>query len=434
MDGVIRDVTLSNAISGETVRAWVGRPWVETVADSGIEKVRRSVEDARARGFSAYRQIPQLFPSGLELPIEYTTVRLGHDSGMLAVGRNLTAVSELQSRLVAAQQAMERDYWKLREVETRYRLLFDASTEAVLMLNADDLRVEEANPAAIRALGLTRGWEFVNELAPRERDLFRALLTRLRESGRAPGGVFHLGADQTPWILRISLMNGDPTNVYMIQLIPAEGGAPMIAPRTEPIALAGLMQRIPDGFVVIDRDGVVRRANQAFVDLVQAGAEGAVLGQRLDRWLSRPGADLATLLTNLRRNGMVRLFSTVIEGELGTPIDVEVSAAGDSVSDPAFIGVVLRDVGRRMPLLGEAPRQPALPALTGPSSKTPLRDLVQTAVAVVERHYLESALEITSGNRTAAAELLGVSRQSLYAKLNRYNLENGSQTTAADTE
>jgi transcriptional regulator PpsR len=434
MDGVIRDVTLSNAISGETVKAWVGRPWVETVADSGIDKVRRSVEDARSRGFSAYRQIPQLFPSGLELPIEYTTVRLGHDSGMLAVGRNLTAVSELQSRLVAAQQAMERDYWKLREVETRYRLLFDASTEAVLILNADDLRVEEANPAAIRALGLTRGWEFINEMAAHERDSFRALLTRVRESGRAPGGVFHLGADQAPWILRISLMNGDPSNVYMIQLIPVEGGAPMIAPRTEPIALASLMQRIPDGFVVIDRDGVVRRANQAFVDLVQAGAEGAVLGQRLDRWLSRPGADLSTLLTTLRRNGMVRLFSTAIEGELGTEIDVEVSAAGDSVSDPAFIGVVIRDIGRRIPLLSEAPRQPALPALTGPSSKTPLRDLVQTAVAVVERHYLESALEITSGNRTAAAELLGVSRQSLYAKMNRYNLENGSQGTEADSD
>ena len=37
--------------------------------------------------------------------------------------------------------------------------------------------------------------------------------------------------------------------------------------------------------------------------------------------------------------------------------------------------------------------------------------------------YGEQALEIAGGNRTATAELLGLSRQSLYAKLNRYGLE-----------
>jgi DNA-binding protein Fis len=32
---------------------------------------------------------------------------------------------------------------------------------------------------------------------------------------------------------------------------------------------------------------------------------------------------------------------------------------------------------------------------------------------------------MANGNRTAAAELLGVSRQSLYAKLNRYDINDG---------
>ena len=36
---------------------------------------------------------------------------------------------------------------------------------------------------------------------------------------------------------------------------------------------------------------------------------------------------------------------------------------------------------------------------------------------------LAKALELAGGNRTATAELLGLSRQSLYAKLNRYGLE-----------
>src|SRR5215467_90021 len=117
------------------------------------DKILRMVQDAREGGFSAFGQVTQRFPSGLELPMEYTTVRLGGKAGLIAIGRNLQAVADLQTRLVAAQQAMEQEYWKLREVESRYRLLFDASNEAVLLLRADTLRVVEANPAAIRGLG-----------------------------------------------------------------------------------------------------------------------------------------------------------------------------------------------------------------------------------------------------------------------------------------
>lgn len=156
LDGVIRDVTLANDVSGEVADTWRGRPWFETVADTGGGKVLRMVEDARESGISAFRQVDQRFPSGLELPMEYTTVRLGGKAGLIAVGRNLKAVAELQSRLISAQQAMEQDYWKLREVETRYRMLFDASNEAVLLLSVDGLRIVEANPAAIRMSGLVR--------------------------------------------------------------------------------------------------------------------------------------------------------------------------------------------------------------------------------------------------------------------------------------
>ena len=107
MDGVIREATLSKAIPDEMISTWLGRPFVETVVATGGDKVRRMVEDARASGISAFRQLTQRFPSGRELPMEYTTVLLGGRAGLLAIGKNLQAVAELQSRLIAAQQAME---------------------------------------------------------------------------------------------------------------------------------------------------------------------------------------------------------------------------------------------------------------------------------------------------------------------------------------
>ena len=422
MNAVIKDATLSNTISGEFVKTWLGRSWIETVADSGVEGVRSILDDVRSGGLSAYQQILQRFPSGLELPIEYTAVRLGEAGGFIAVGRNLNASSELQSRLVAAQQAMERDYWKLRDVETRYRLLFDASNEAVLVLAADDLRVADANPAAIRTLGMTKGWDFLGELSPGERDSFRAMLARVSEGGRAPGGVFHLGSGRTPWILRASLTNDDQAQTYILQLIPANDGRSLFA-LPETVDLAGLLHRNPDGFVVVDRDGFVQQANPAFLDLVQVGGEAAALGRPISRWFRQPQAQMDSLLIQLRDHGGVRMLTTTIEGELGTSVEVEVSAGGDSDSDSTLIGLTLRNTGARSETPAGGPPAPLSFAET--DGRTPLKDLVRTAVEVVERHYVESALRTAKGNRTAAAERLGLSRQSLYAKLNRYGVDGG---------
>ena len=47
---------------------------------------------------------------------------------------------------------------------------------------------------------------------------------------------------------------------------------------------------------------------------------------------------------------------------------------------------------------------------------------------------MKQALELAGGNRTATAELLGLSRQSLYAKLNLYGLEDKGPDSEEPTE
>ncbi len=431
LEGVIRQCTLSSAIAGEETQAWLGRPWVDTVGEAGSAKVQRMVDDARARGVSGFRQITQRFPSGLELPMEFTTVRLGGQGGLLAIGKSLQAVAELQSRLIAAQQAMERDYWKLREVETRYRLLFDASNEAVLLIKATSLRIVEANPAAIRALGLSPvGRDFLPELAAQDREAFQAMLLRVREHGKAPGSLIHLGRDLAPWLIRASLITSDLGPVFLLQLAPV-GASPAAFDRSDPVAVEALIERMPDGFVVLDQDGVILHANRAFLKLVEVGGQSSVLGERLRRWLGRPGADLTVLLAHLRRHGTVRLFSTTVHGELGTDTEVEISAAAGGEGEPRHVGVLLRDVGQRLPLASSQQLSAILGSLVQQIGKTPLRSLVRDTGGIVERHYIEAALDLTGGNRTAAAELLGLSRQSLYSKLNRYGLD-GPQPGSPD--
>jgi transcriptional regulator PpsR len=440
MDGIIREATLSNSMHERGVEAWLGRPWIETVADAAGDKVRRMVEDARSTGISAFRQVPQRFPSGRELPIEYTTVLLGGRAGLLAIGKNLQAVAELQSRLVAAQQAMERDYWKLRDIETRYRLLFQTSTEAVLLIRASNLKIIDANPAAVAALDLppkrpegVAGRDFLSDIALEEREPLQAMFLRVREQGKAPGIVMHLGLERKAWLLRASLMTSEPGQLFFVQLTPV-GAAARIPVDLDPISIDDVFERLPDGFVVIDRQGVIRRANQAFLEMVEVGAKGSVLGERLGRWLSRPGADFAVLLATLQRQRTVRLFATTLHGELGSEAKVEISAVDSgNPADGGYIAAVIRDVARRLPAAGETDRLiSALGPLAEQIGKTSLRKLVQDTVEVVERHYVRAALDHARGNRTAAAGLLGLSRQSLYAKLNRYELGAPPEAEAKD--
>ena len=430
MEGVIREATLSAAMSAESVDGWLGRPWVEIAGEVGGDKVRRMVDDARVTGISAFRQINQRFPSGQEIPMEFTTVLLGGRAGMLAIGKNLQAVAELQSRLIAAQQTMERDYWKLREIETRYRLVFDASDEAVVIVSAANLRIVEANRAAIEALNSSRrrnedlaGRELLHDVAAEDREAVREMLARVRERGKALSILVHLGAEAKPWMLRGSLITAEPGHIFLLQFT-AAAKAPVARESGEHSTLEDLIDHLPDGFVALDQAGIIRHANQAFLDLVQVGSKSSAIGESLGRWLWQPGADLNALLANVQKHKTVRLFTTTVRGELGTDTEIEISAGNAEGGEPNHIGVLLRDVARRLPSRGEGDLlRAALGSISEQIGKSSLRKLVQNTVGIVEQHYVKQALELAGGNRTATAELLGLSRQSLYAKLNRYGLD-----------
>jgi transcriptional regulator PpsR len=420
-DGVIQDAAVSGAIAREGVQGWVGRRWTDTVGAAAADQLRRLVEDAHENGASAFLQVTQRFPSGLEVPIEYTTVRLGAQAGLIAVGKSLQAVQELQTRLIAAQQAREQDYWKLREIEMRSRLLFDVSSEAVLIVSASDLRIVEANPVAIRELGLAPGWDFAQEVAPRDRNAFRELLNRAREHGRTPGVLTHIGAAATPWLLRVSLMAREPEPVFLLQLAPATPEPNRALPRAMPPRTDELLEGLPDGFVVADAEGRVRRANRAFLDLVQCTSEANVLDEPLARWLTTPGGDAGLVLRTLREHGEIRLFATTLTGILGSEALVELSGTVSSAGGPLAVGLLIRDIGRRA--RGADPNgdlHAELGAVLRDIGRVPMPVLARNAAAVVERACIEQALRSAGGNRTAAAEALGLSRQSLYAKLDRY--------------
>ena len=104
--------------------------------------------------------------------------------------------------------------------------------------------------------------------------------------------------------------------------------------------------------------------------------------------------------------------------------DVEISAVAVNTGDQKCLGFTIRDVGLR--LTNEAKSTKELPRSTGEMTdlvgRVPLKDIVRGTTDLIEQLCIEAALQITGDNRASAAEMLGLSRQSLYVKLRRFGI------------
>ncbi|OZB39860.1 MAG: hypothetical protein B7X48_07345 [Acidiphilium sp. 34-60-192] len=112
-----------------------------------------------------------------------------------------------------------------------------------------------------------------------------------------------------------------------------------------------------------------------------------------------------------------------LNGEHGAATAVEISAG----TEGNLIGMILRDVSRRLnspsPATIEDSIRAALQSRRWATNQPNLPDAVDTATAIIERHYILEALDHAAGNRKAAAATIGLSRQSLYMKMLRYGLK-----------
>ena len=164
--------------------------------------------------------------------------------------------------------------------------------------------------------------------------------------------------------------------------------------------------------------------NRAFLDLVQLATAEQARNESLERWLGRPGVDFNLLTAQLREHGSLRLFATQLRGEYGSSTDVEICAVSVADGEEPCLGFTIRDVGQRMTFDRQVTRDKprSMAQLTELVGRVPLKDLVRESTDMIEKLCIEAALEITGDNRASAAEILGLSRQSLYAKLRRYGL------------
>lgn len=409
----------------EQSQNWIGRMLSDVVSVECRDKVEALLADARNSHPRKWRHLNHTDREGRVLPVQYRAIRLS-DGQILAFGRDLRSVTELQKRLVESHQAMERDYQRMRQMEGRYRLLFETAPEPMLVVDASSRRILEANAAAERTLGnqarKQAGRVLTECFETDERAGLDALMTSVLSAGRGETARVRMAGSGSETAVSMTLFRHDNQSLFLVRMSNQELASTQGAEDNRNLTLEALGAS-PDGFVVTDAGGTVVTANQAFADLCQVGHANALLGESLDRWLGRSGVDLSVLLANLRQRGSVRLFATTLRGENGLQTEVEMSARSVHVSGHQYLSFSVRDVATRL----EERATPdgltrSASQLTELVGRVPLKDIVGETSELIEKLCIEAALDLTRDNRASAAEMLGLSRQSLYVKLRQYGL------------
>ena len=434
--GVITNVALGAEPITSQPGDWVGRHWVDTVTGETRQKIEALLQEVQAAGVSRRREVNHPVAGGTDVPVAYAAVRLGRNGPVLAVGRDLRAVSAIQQQFIDAQQSMERDYWRQRQAESRYRMLFQVAHDGVMVVDAASLRVVEANRAAaalFNAQPAAMTGRLVSDgIAAPLRATVDELLVAARTTGR-PGELRALvsptgGAASAPVAIDLSAtpFRADDAMLLLVRLRSAEspfgdGGADH--------RLTEFVERSPDAIVIADSAGRVLMNNPAFAQLCRdsGGLPSDIatpVGQTLVTLLGDTDGRVAAALAEARSRGIAELRPAVAGVHVGRQLDVELSAALLAEGDQECIGLTLRRIDGRLaalpPQIGELAG--ALDRLAVQVGIVPLPELLQEATDLAERHLLEAALNRAQGNAMQAAQLLGISAESLWLRMHHHRL------------
>jgi transcriptional regulator PpsR len=424
-DGVVVDVSITNPELPDLRHApWQGQAWLDTVSEEHRDRAAEALNRARAKpGVTTRADLDHPLPGvDTNTPISYRLICGSAGGPVYAIGIDLRAVSSLRQQLVNAQQAMEQDYWSTRQIENRYRKLFEMANDAFIVVDEMSGRVLEANPRAAQMLS-GDGQRLVGKVFPvgvatASVMAVEAAIAEARATGNSEI-TSKLAHVESSALMSISYLRQGTESRFLIRVTTKKE-----IPGTVDDNWGELADNAADAILLVNDSGIVQYTNRSFLDWTQIANAESVIGRPADEWIGRSSVDMTVLLSNLRQHHHIRLYASTLRSVFGTRADVEISAARVSRGDGDQYALFIREVSHRVtaehPMTEQLPR--SIEQITRRVGRVPLKELVRESTDVIEALCIEAALQLTKDNRASAAELLGLSRQSLYTKLRRYGI------------
>ena len=360
---------------------------------------------------------------GSDFPIQYSIHPTGVNNQILLFGRDLTQIAQAQQELMKTQLKFEREYDRYRSFDTKYRVILEQCGSAFIIVDETG-KIVDFNKKAAAIMEKTElhhvtleelinpgtSIEILNELETLNKNVpsnvFKANLIEPNKEVQLKGTFFR-------------------SNEGVHTLIRLNNSSSLKAPRSrEKLYLSDLYQKTTDAFVFIDAAGKIVDTNDSFLTLSENANVDEVVGKSFSDFLRNTSTDLKILTDNSKKLGKIRNYATDFITAFGSKIPVTISSTWVSNEDDDFYGFILRDSSniefeKQNDNENEQHSWEATTKLVG---SAPLKELVAQTGDIAERICLQTALNLTNNNKVAAADLLSLSRQSLYVKLRKHNL------------
>jgi transcriptional regulator PpsR len=428
--GRVRSILIDNETKEHArLTHWAGRPMQDFLTIESVAKFEAALKQVKLAG-QLTRPIELNHTDKIEwqYPVRYSFHAVGPDASVLMLGHDLRLVAEAQEQLVQAQFALERGYEERREYDARYRMLMSATRDAFVFVSASDGRIRDVNAAAAVLLGSTRedliGSPIAQEFKHRRRGEFVETLLNLAVSDFDTDIPVQTVRGKREVTITPTVFRAAGERLIICRLQPENGegrGDDRLAAH-----LLALFNKSTDAIVLTDTRGTIEDVNEAFLEIADVASLGEVKSKSLADFLQRGQIDLSVMLENAVRSGHMRVYATKLANEFGPRASVEISVVYINDLDRPSVGFIIRDASRaeavRTASKGMAANDNGNHNVVELVGSAPLKEIVAETNEVIERMCIETAVELTRNNRAAAAEMLGLSRQSLYVKLRKYGL------------
>jgi PAS domain-containing protein len=333
---------------------WIGQRWSDTVTAGTRAKIERMLAEVRCDSLGVRREVnhSQLAGGprgdGGELPVAYSTMRMGPGGPVLAIGRDLRSWVAAQSLMLSGQRVLERDYWHNRQSAQaqaqRDRWLQQALAQPAVVVCASSNRLLDVNDAAMPWMaapaatewqpGTREGWRdrpaqqlFDNQSWPS----VRLLLQTARPGHRVASLPVRLAHSHRSAQVSVLVPPGGDGDRRLLHL-------EIAGPREHDQAEGQV------GALVTEGSGRILCANPTLLRWLGLPHEHALRGQPLSDWIDQGDAGARQLLQSVARLGLVRDVGLEFRAGRAT-VSVQVAAHLLGGDESAVFGFVLRRPG-----------------------------------------------------------------------------------------
>ena len=436
--GVIETVIDGSKPISSNTQSLAGKKWLDTVATDSQPKVNALLKTREDHDEQKWRQVNLEIDGGNSFPIQFSTIFFESENKLVAIGKDLSSISNLQQKLVESQQEIERDYANLHAIQNRYLQLFNSIDQAYLIVDSQTLKISEVNKSAgflVGDLKKIQGKLFVNLFPAKDHEAIQAYL--LESKSGILQSSFQTTLEHLKENVEISstLLREGNQNVCLVSIKPKSQVTNLGTLNEQASLLSQALEDFQDGFIVCSSNGVILTSNNTFVSMSQSTQRESVLGKSLEIWLGRASIDLKIILGTVREYGSIKDYaSTITADDGGSPLDVRISAVGFNSGKLSLVAIGIHQISKASNQPVDKPDNLGKNAkeLTQLVGKVPLKQIVTETTDIIEKLCILAALDLTMTNRASAAELLGLSRQGLYIKMRRFGIVDSNTSDDVD--